>query len=449
MKAKPAQTVHAENPGSIYLFHGDEFLVKERVQDLINKVLSPEMRDINLVVLDGVNLDVSYLSAQLLTPSLFGGPRVVLVEQTTLFSGQRDQRKLVARILDSWSTGDRKTAFKALGQALNLGGIGATELERGSEWTEELLPNTTNSSDRETLARVAQAFLEDGRKIESKGEEAVIEELILSRFPEGTILILTAGTVDRRKKIFKAIEKQGRVVECSAQHDKQGVALDRPFFENRVRETLHRSGKTIAARALDSVYQRSGTDLRQLDSELSKLSAYVGARKEVTVKDVEAVFEDFHESAYFGFSNALRTADMSKCLPALHENLKIVSHPLQTLAAIANEVRKLLCAHELLDTVLRPYWKPGISSQKFIPVLRKVLAENPNLKQKGKFNLLAINEYALYYILNDTRNFSVERLLAGMDAILDADILMKSSRLGDRAAEVILEKVVFELCKPN
>lgn len=446
MKAKSTQTVRGDGPSSIYLFYGDEFLIKERVQALIKEVVPEELRDTNLVVLDGVNLDVSYLSAQLLTPSLFGGPRAVVVEQTTLFSGQADQRKLVAKVLDSWARGDRKSAFKVLGQVLKLGGIGSEQLERGPDWTEEVLADSVAPPDRETLTKVAQAFLEQGGKIESIGEEAAVENLILSRLPEGTVLVLTAMAVDRRKKIFKAVEKRGRVVECVALQDKQGIALDRPFFENRVRETLGRSGKTISSRTLDVMYSRSGKDLRQLQSELNKLLAYIGSRKEVTARDVEAVFEDFHESAYYAFTNALRTADMAKCLPALHENLKIVSHPLMTLAAIANEVRRLLCAHELLNTVFRPFWKPGISSQKFIPILRKLLAENPDLKQKSKFNLLTMNEYAVYFYLNDARNFSVKKLLAGMDAILEADVLMKSSRLGDRAAEAILERVVFELC---
>ncbi len=447
MKAKSTETVHTDAPTSIYLFYGDEFLVKERVQALIREVVPQELHDTNLVVLEGVNLDVSYLSSQLFTPSLFGGPRVVVVEQTTLFSGQADQRKLIAKILESWARGDRKSAFKALAQTLRLGGIGSEQLERGSDWTEEVLAGSTSPQDKETLTKVAQAFLEDGGKIESTGEESAVEDLVLSRLPEGTVLVLTALAVDRRKKIFKAVEKRGRVLECAALQDKQGIALDRPFFENRVRETLRRSGKSISARTLDVMYSRSGKDLRQLHSELNKLLAYIGTRKEVTVRDVEAVFEDFHENAYYAFTNALRTADISKCLPALHENLKIVSHPLLTLAAIANEVRRLLCAHELLNTVFRPYWKAGISSQKFIPILRRLLEENRDLKEKGKFNLLTMNEYAVYFLLNDARNFSVEKLLAGMDAILEADILMKSSRLGDRAAEAILEKVVFELCR--
>ena len=78
----------SENPGSVHLFYGDEFLVKERVRELIDKLLKPDLRNTNLIVIDGINVDVSYLANQLFTPSLFGGARVLLVENTTLFSAR-------------------------------------------------------------------------------------------------------------------------------------------------------------------------------------------------------------------------------------------------------------------------------------------------------------------------------------------------------------------------
>ena len=79
------------------LFYGDEFLVKERVRELLDKLLEPDLRSTNLIVIDGINVDVSYLANQLFTPSLFGGARVLLVENTTLFSARTDQQKTLAQ----------------------------------------------------------------------------------------------------------------------------------------------------------------------------------------------------------------------------------------------------------------------------------------------------------------------------------------------------------------
>jgi DNA polymerase-3 subunit delta len=316
MKKKTPSHSEAQINQHLYLVYGDEFLVKERVERIVNECLDPEARGTNLVVLEGSTLDLGRLSSQLFTPSLFGGSRVILVDQTTLFMGRSDQRKLVSKVLDAWNAGDRKTAFKALGQVLNLLGLDSSAIERGTDWINEALGEGARPEDRDNLIRVGQAFVEEGGKTGGAADESLLEELISSPFPEGTVLIFTAPEVDKRKKTFKAIEKRGQVIECLAREEKFGVGLDRSFFDQRVRETLKKAGKKIAPDALEKMYARSGKQLRRIHSELEKLIGYLGDRNEATVKDVEELFSDFHEVAFFELGQVLRTGDITKCLPA-------------------------------------------------------------------------------------------------------------------------------------
>ncbi len=434
---------------SVYLFYGDEFLVKEQVQTLLNTILEPDLRDTNLIVLDGASLDISYLSAQLFTPSLFGGARVLLVENAIQFSGRTDHQKVLAKVMDSWTSDDRKGVFKALGQLFGMVGIDLDSIEHGTDWIDEILGESGTSGDRETLSQAAREFLAERGNVGSKADDDVIEEMILASFPEQTFLIFAAASADKRKKIFKAVQKRGRVVECSVRHERRGSALEKSFFEGRVRQALSNVGKTITPSAMQKMYTRSGSDLRQLHSEIDKLIAYLGERREINVEDVDALFNDVHEAEFFDFTNALRSADIAKCLPALHENLKIVSHPLQTLATVANEVRRLMVARELLFTTFRRTWKPAMSYERFVPILAGIRQDTPGAKEKGKFNLLTINDYALYTLLRDSQKFTLEKLIGIMEAILDADVLIKSSRLGARDPEAILENVVYEICKPE
>ncbi len=445
MKKKAA----SENPASVQLFYGDEFLVKERVRELLDKLLEPNLRDTNLIVVDGINLDASYLAGQLFTPSLFGGARVILVENTTLFSARTDQQRTLGKVMDSWDGGDRKAAFRAFAQLLSLLGIDAGNLEKSYDWIDEVLGSSATARDRETLSEIAREFLEENRTSERKGSEGVLEELVSSTFPEQIFLIFTAASVDKRKKIFKAVEKQGRVVECAVPREKRGATLEKGFFEDQVRQALRGSGKNIIPRALQVMYSRAGGDLRQLRSEIDKLIAFVGDRKEINVQDVETLFDDSHETEFFEFTNALRSAELAKCLPALHKNLRMVSHPLQTLAIMANDIRRLMVARELLFSTFRETWKPRISYDGFVMILRKALQDDPRAKEKGTYNLLAMNEFALLNLLKAAQNFTMERLLSIMEAILDADVLLKSSRLGARSPQVILEQVVYAICNPK
>jgi len=431
------------------LVYGDEFLVKEEVRKLVSEVLDPELQATNLIVLDGNNLDLSELSAQLFTPSLFGGFRVVVVDQTPMFMGKVDQRKLLDKVVRSWKSNDRKTAFRAFGQLMSLAGVDSRDIAEGTGWINELSSGSPGTGETETLVRVARSFLESGEKAESKADEALMEELISSPLPSETMLILTAPAVDKRKKIFKAVKKRARVIACAAREERFGPGLEKSFFDDRVKTTLADAGKRISSDALQKMYSRSGKELRRLHSELEKLIAYVGDRKEVRVKDVENAFNDFHEAAFYELNRALRTGDIKKCLPALHENLKIVEHPLQTLAAIANEFRRLMVAREMLFTVFKSYWERGMTYDQFKRIAPRVKDEHPELMGKGKYNLLSMHEYPLYLFLRDAQKFPMERLTRIMEAILEADVMMKSTKIGSSSPASIMEDLIFTICRPR
>ncbi len=446
MKSKLIEDLKSKGPESLYLFFGDEYLVKEQVQELIAEVLDPELRDTNLITLDGVHLDLGALSLHLFTPSLFGGPRVIVVEQTAVFMGKSDRRKLIDKVLSSWKSNERKPAFRAFAQLLSIADMGVEEISQGSRWATELLGSTARTDEVEALERLAQAFVAEGKKVEAATDEAAVEELIREPLPEGTILVLTAPEVNQRKKLFKAVQKRARVVECNVRRERFGNQTERSFFDERVREELAQSDKTIDHKTLETMYARSGSDMRSLHSELQKLVAYMGDRKRVTGADVEELFTDSHAADFFDFAAKLRTADLSQCLPALHENLKIVGHPLQTLAVTAGEVRKLMAARELLFTVFRSTWKPGIGYRAFQSIAQTAREKHPYLTGKGKLNLLSGKDYPLYLALKDAQRFPMEKLISIMEAVLEADIMMKSSRVASASPQTIMENLIIRIC---
>ena len=160
------------------------------------------------------------------------------------------------------------------------------------------------------------------------------------------------------------------------------ATLEKGFFEDQVRQALRGSEKTINTRAMQVMYSHAGGDLRQLHAEIDTLVAFVGDRGEINAPDVETLFDDSHETEFFEFTNVLRTAEFAKCLPALHKNLRIVSHPLQTLAIIANDIRRLMVARELLFSTFRETWKPGMSYDGFVPILEKSPSGRSSVKGK-------------------------------------------------------------------
>lgn len=444
---KRVPTVHRERDdlSTLYLLYGDEFLVKEQVRQIVDQVLPKDLLKANLVVVDGHNLDAGNLVSLVATPSLFGDQRVILVDQTTVFMGRSDQGRLAAKVIQSWKAGERRAAIRGLSQLLSLAGLRTDDIRSGAQWVEEILGSSSAVADKEALAAAGESFLEGGKTVHFAGED-LIEELVSSELPNGTVLIFSAAAVDKRKKLFRAVNERGRVVECAAHGQKYGGGLDRSFFDKRVKDALKRAGKRITPQALERMYSLSGRELRRLHGELDKLVAFLGDRVEVTQEDVDNVFTDFHEASFFDLTNALRGADIAKCLPALHEHLKIAAHPLQALAIIAADFRKLMVARELLFTTFRSYWKPGMSYDQFKRVVEQVRKEQPQPAKKSKLNLLSMPDYPLFLLLRDVQKFPMEKLIRILEACLEADIQIKSSRLGYRAPEAILEGVVMTVC---
>jgi DNA polymerase III subunit delta len=449
MKTDIIDELKARGPEPVYLIYGDEFLVKELLHKFISAYLDPALHDTNLTILDGNNFGMGELYSRLFTPSLFGGPQLVVIDQTAIFMGKTDQRKLVGKVLDFWKSGDRKSALRAFGQLANLVGLDTRSISGEEGWIGELLGNRVQPGDVETMGQVAAAFLADGKTVEPSAGESAIEELLNTAFPEGTVLIFTAPDVDRRKKLFKLLDKKGKTVDCSVREERYSKGMERSFFDARVKDTLWEAGKRISPKALNSMYARSGNDLRRLHGELEKLVRFIGDRDEISDDDVNRLFEDFHQAAFFELNNALRSRDISKCLPALYENLKIVAHPLQTLASIATEFRRLLVARELLFTVFRAHWRRGISYNEFKPLLGKIREEHPELAGKGKHDLLSLKEYPVFLYLKDAQRFPMEDLIRIMEALLEADVRMKSSRLGHTMPASIVEELIFEICRPQ
>jgi DNA polymerase III delta subunit len=427
----------------IYLIYGDEYLVKEHVKKLVGQFLKPEESATNLTVFDGAGLDAAALETELFTPSLFGGNRVLLVEQTSVFMSRANEGKLLAKALDGWKSGQSKACFRSFGQFLGVAGMGLNDLA-DPKWVEEAAADSSPEV-KDALSKLAEAFVQSGQNI-TKGDDKVIQSVLEETPPPDTSLIFTASDIDKKKKLVKLFEKKGRVVECAAQIQKYAAGLDRDFFQDQVKETLEVHKKKMTPRGMERLYSRAGADMRGLKSELEKLVTYVGNRCEITDRDVDAVTLDLSAPTFFELTNVLRTRNLAKSLTALHENMKIVEHPLQTLASIMADFRKLIAARELLFTAFAGHWRKGMRYNDFVKILPEVKKAHPELSGKGKFRLFNLKDYPLYLLLKDVEIFPMRDLIRIVEAGLEADMMMKSTRVGGKSPELIIERLVHEIC---
>ncbi len=102
----------------------------------------------------------------------------------------------------------------------------------------------------------------------------------------------------------------GEVIDCSSPHESK--------LPRWISEAADARGKRIARDASALLMQWIGPDLARLDSELEKLSLYVGARASITLEDVSRAVAATAGPAPFALINAIRAGDAGEALAVLN-----------------------------------------------------------------------------------------------------------------------------------
>lgn len=423
--------------------------MKNAARDFCANLTGKNEKDATLTILDGASLDYGRLVNELSTPSLFCANKVVLIDQATFFVGSSNVEKLITKTCESWRAGEKKSSLRTFAQLLAIANIQAQTFEHDASFVEELVSSPLSDRDKQTLAEIASSITADSLPNRNMQDDSVVLNLISSPLPPGVTLVCTASVIDKKQKIYKALEKYGNVTELAPVQEKYSAGLQRNYFTKLVNDFLARHGKKITPDALNKMYERSGKDIRRIHSELGKMIAFIGDRAQISAKDVEDLFLDFHEPMFFDLVSVLRTSDPVKCLPALHDNLKLVSHPLQTLAAITSEFRKIIVAREMLFSLLRQEWRSNLTYDQFVKVMTNVRSTQIRGPKKSKFDLLSMKDYPLYLLLKNAQNYTMDRLTAIMEAILEAETLMKSTRIGSISPDSVMQDLVLKICRPS
>lgn len=253
-------------------------------------------------------------------------------------------------------------------------------------------------------------------------------------------LLISAGKVDKRKSFYKALDKLGTVETLAgwSADDRDWPARAEAWGLNALRERQ----KTIAADALSELISRVGPNRRQLDSEIEKLTIFVGERAEIRLEDVEAICIRNKTAQAFALGDALGERHLPRLLQRLDEELwEVKLDPRKSeiglLYGLIAKVRALL----LLKEMLREGWiKEGIDYGRFKSQLERVPPER--LPADRRFSPLALNPYVLYKALPQARNYALAELVRAMELLLECNRRLVSSNLDE---SLVLQQALVQI----
>jgi len=432
----------------VYLLFGERYLCQEVANDLVCRLLpDAALRQNSLKVIDGDQEEVGATVNMLKTYSLFGARQVIRVTDSQILYS-----KIVAGVLwdkarKAWSGKDVKKSLRYLTQMLALADLAPLDWEKEEmgactpgRWQELFgFPKP------EDLAWATEACAAGEGGIFVAAPKADGAELLMAALeagvPPGNTLILVAEAADKRKKLFKYLEKKCVVVDLSvdtgvssaARKDQDGL------LKEIVQQNLARFGKKLEPRALPVLLERVGFHPVAVAMEAEKLALSVGEAETVTMDDLNAMVGRTREEALYELNEAFGNHDLAASLTISQRLQENGVHPLIVVAGLRNFLRKLLLVRAIIEHPAYAY-PEGISYAAFQKGLLPQLQESLGPQQKA----LAGHPFAVYKSFQQAERFTLAVLKQAQAGLLEAEYRLKGSGLPEY---LVLEDFLFSVLR--
>ena len=161
----------------------------------------------------------------------------------------------------------------------------------------------------------------------------------LAVMPETTVLLFLESAVDKRNRLYKAVQKRGCL--CELTHpDEQGLSLWAARY-------LARAGKKITASTMERFLGYVGDDMENVKNELEKLISYLGEREVVELRDVDTITSITLTNRIFEMVNAITTHRTAEAMRLYEDLLALKEPPMRILFLIARQYHQLRAVKEL------------------------------------------------------------------------------------------------------
>jgi DNA polymerase-3 subunit delta len=279
----------------------------------------------------------------------------------------------------------------------------------------EMNHNSYSGDNAEEGAIIDQAetlpFFSDHRVIQVddsglfKGSSELLSDY-LKKVPDYLYLVFTEKDVDKRSRLYKAVQKNGSCIEIGSLGERDLLTW--------VLRNLTKHGLKIRKSEMDYFLSRTGTDMNHILLELDKVVNYCeGKGTDIVTKEaIDAVTESLTENRIFDMISAVASHDRKKAFDLYADLLALREPPMRILYLIGRQYNQLLMIRELSSE------GEGVSQ----------------IASKTK-----IPPFAVRRNLGIAGKYSISGLKRSVSACVEAEEQVKTGRMEDRlAVELIL-----------
>ncbi len=156
----------------------------------------------------------------------------------------------------------------------------------------------------------------------------------MAQVPPATTFVFVETEVDKRSRMYKALNAHGRAVEFGGQN--------RDVLTRWLLGRLKRENKNITRNAMDEFFERVGMDMGMLDRSMEKLLCYCMDKDVIERADVEAVCVQAAENKIFDMVGAIVECRRRDALDMYYDLLELREPPMRILYLITRQYNILL-----------------------------------------------------------------------------------------------------------
>lgn len=237
----------------------------------------------------------------------------------------------------------------------------------------------------------------------------------IPNIPDTTVIILIEcntdkdkNKVDKRSRLYKAIDKNGYVCEFSEQSDEELIKF--------MCRKAQKDGKQLSGSDASYMLNLVGKDMNSLVNELDKLVGYIGERVQITKKDIEEICVIQIENKIFDLTDAVINKQKDTVFRIYNDLIELHESPFGILAIVKKNYSRLLELAELRDKGC------GMGE----------ICERTHQK-----------EWLVKKKMNSIRRISVAKLKKSIEEMVNTDYAIKTGDISDRLGlEIMLANLL-------
>lgn len=163
----------------------------------------------------------------------------------------------------------------------------------------------------------------------------------LGDIPEYLYLVFVESEVDKRSRMYKGVKKVGGISEFSVQ--------DERTLMKWMLGMLGKENKKITQQDMEYLLLLTGTDMCNIQNEVTKLLDYTMGRDVITREDLDAICSGQVTNKIFEMIKALTERKQKRALELYYDLLALKEPPMRILFLIARQFNHLLQTKELVS----------------------------------------------------------------------------------------------------